>query len=68
MDSHGNFYELTEAQQKAMAGDGYEGKKIDGVVYERLREDVARLDGYLKARVEIDAPKRGKGANKDLAG
>ena len=40
-------------------------------VSEELRQielDQARLDGYLRARVEADAPKRGPGANKDLAG
>ncbi len=60
MDKHGHFYELTDEQRKAVMGDGYEGTKIDGAAYEALLEDVARLDGYLKGRVEADAPKRAR--------
>jgi hypothetical protein len=60
MDPHGYIYEMTDAQREALMGDGYEGMKIDGVAYEQLEQDVARLDGYLKARAEADAPKRRK--------
>ncbi len=58
MDARGNFYELTADQRKALAGDGYEGAKVDGENYETLQQDVARLDGYLKARAEVDRLKR----------
>lgn len=51
------IYELTEEQQKALMGDGYEGKKIDGKTIETLEQDVARLDGYLKGRADSDAPR-----------
>lgn len=68
MDTNGHIYMLTDEQRQAMAGDGYEGTKVDGVRYESLRQDVARLEGFLRGRAESDAPKRGAGANKDLAG
>lgn len=65
MDVNHHIYELTDEQKKAFAGDGYEDEKIDGVIYEKLREDAARLDGYLKGRADSDAPKRER-PNSDL--
>ena len=67
MDTRGNIYELTDAQRESLLGDGFETKKVDGINYDVLREDVARLHGYLKGRADSDREKRGPGANKDLA-
>lgn len=48
------IYEFTDEQKKALAGDGYEDKKIDGKTIETLEQDAARLDGYLKGRADSD--------------
>ena len=59
MDKYGHIYALTDeerelAEQRMRAiMDDAEREKVA-----ELREDVARLDGYLKARAEADAPKR----------
>lgn len=69
MDPRGNIYELTDAERLTLDEIRTGGtEKIDQEKVAQLREDVARLDGYLKGRADSDAPKRGKGANKDLAG
>lgn len=64
MNKDGLIYELTDEQRKALMGDGYEDKKIDGKRLDTLQEDVARLDGYLKGRADSDAPRIR--ANSDL--
>ena len=80
MNKDHHIYELSEAEIAALngerhdeAGDGFDDEQIA-----KLREDVARLDGYLKGRADSDGAKfneglregvkRGKGANKDLVG
>ena len=56
MNKDHEIYELTEAQKKAMlgersddSGDGYDDEQAA-----LLREDVSRLDGYLKGRSDSD--------------
>lgn len=56
MNSEHEIYELTDAQRRAIAGeradeqsDGYDEEQVA-----LLREDVARLDGYLKGRADSD--------------
>lgn len=56
MDPQGNFYELSDAQKEALSN-AMNPKKTE---VDETREDVARLDGYLKARAEVDALKRKK--------
>ena len=68
MDPHGHIYELTEEEIVAANGQPFTGEPIDPSKLSEIREDMARLDGYLKGRADSDRPKRGKGANKDLAG
>ncbi len=62
MNTEHRIYELTDAQRRAIEGeraddqgDGYDEEQVT-----RLREDVARLDGYLKGRADSDkaAPSR----------
>ena len=66
MDTNGLIYALTiEEREQAIKDllevfDDAEREKVAA-----LREDVARLDGYLKARAEADAPKRER-PNSDL--
>ncbi len=54
--------ELTEHEQRLVKEgtlpDDEKGDDLDEAQIARLREDVARLDGYLKARAEADAPNR----------
>lgn len=65
MDPNGHIYELTkEEQERLKKPRGYDQTSHEAEV----REDVARLEGYLKGRAEGDISKRGKGANKDLSG
>lgn len=65
MDPNGHIYELTEEDRQALLG---EPTKIADEEIAALKEDVARMEGYLKGRADSDRPKRGKGANKDLVG
>jgi hypothetical protein len=51
VDKDGNFYQLSDEQKAELSG------VMNPEVVE-TREDVARLDGYLKARAEVDALKR----------
>lgn len=66
MDPHGHIYELSTDELAVL--DENQPVRIDETSLVALREDVARLDGYLRGRADSDRPKRGKGANKDLAG
>jgi hypothetical protein len=68
MDPRGHIYELTDEERESLLRPLPEVPEDEQENAATVREDVARLDGYLKARAEADAPKRGKGANKDLAG
>lgn len=68
MDPRGHIYELSEEEQETLANPSPEPTAEERAKFDALREDVARLDGFLRGRAESDAPKRGKGANKDLAG
>lgn len=65
MDKRGHIYELTEEDKESLSKSMNEPVTADTV---ELHEDVARLEGYLKGRADSDQLKRGKGANKDLAG
>lgn len=65
MDPNGHIYELTEEDKQALLG---EPTPISEEDVAGLKQDVARLEGYLKGRADSDRPKRGKGANKDLVG
>ena len=60
MDKGGHIYELTKEEQEALFKPKPETEREV-----ELREDVARLDGYLKARAEADAPTRER-PNADL--
>ncbi len=52
MNREGLIYELSDAQREALFKPLPESdKEVEA------REDVARLDGYLRARAEADAPK-----------
>ena len=62
MDPHGHIYEIEPNEMKELLGAPRED------AFAQAREDIARLDGYLRGRADSDRPKRGKGANKDLAG
>lgn len=65
MDPNGHVYELNDEEKKLLEKD----RSYDQTPQEsELREDVARMEGYLKGRAEGDRSKRGKGANKDLMG
>lgn len=55
MDRHGHIYEVDEA------------KSSFAELAEQVREDKARLDGYLRARAEIDEPKRDARLAEELA-
>ncbi len=72
MDPNGHIYELTDAEKlaafAAVEESVEETETISKEQIQQLREDVARMHGYLKGRADSDAPLRGKGANKDLAG
>lgn len=79
MDRHGHIYALTDEERKkldeqfptyelAPGGKVYEMTAEEKAKMDELREDAARLDGYLRGRADSDRPKRGPGANRDLAG
>lgn len=61
MDKQGYIYEITDEEMEALEVE--DEKKLA-----LIKEDMARLEGYLKGRADSDRPKRGKGANKDLVG
>jgi hypothetical protein len=75
MNKDGEIYELTELQQKmtedtfrlneAMTDMGIEAQKA----HEKILEDTARLDGFLRGRAEAAQlqKKKGKGSNRDLS-
>lgn len=65
MNKEGRFYELSEEERAALAG---EETGLGDAREAELREDVARLDGYLRGRADADRPKSGPGSNRDLAG
>lgn len=67
MNRDGLIYELTDKDREVLSGIANADVEIDAAKVAELREDVARLDGFLRGRAESDA-KRGPGANKDLAG
>lgn len=71
MDPHGHIYALSDEEREALLKPVSDAEVSDAEAsarFDQTREDVARLDGYLRGRADSDAPKRGKGANKDLAG
>lgn len=69
MDPHGNIYELTDEQRAAMNNEQDAAEQILSEKIVALREDVARLDGYLRGREEekLVREAKGKGANRDLS-
>jgi hypothetical protein len=79
MNEDYDVYELSEVE-KALLKEEVEVPESERERVNQLREDVARLDGYLKgrsdsvrsvigmARGEGPGKARGKGSNKDLAG
>lgn len=79
MNEDYDIYELSEVE-KALLKEEVEVPESERERVNQLREDVARLDGYLKGRSEViskalsmargEGPgkARGKGSNKDLAG
>jgi anti-sigma factor RsiW len=69
MDKSFNIYELSDEDRAALEAETFKPfNEANEARTAELREDVARLNGYLKGRADSDAPKRGPGANKDLAG
>jgi len=72
------IYELTEADRRALnEGLTDEATAEEKAKFDALREDVSRLDGYLKGRADSDREKilgqgigkaLGAGSNGDLAG
>ena len=75
MNSNYHIYELTDYQKKLLDPNTEvlaEGKEK----FDKLKEDIARLEGYLKGRADSDKPKLGDGdgtaygpgSNRDLAG
>lgn len=50
MDRYGNFYELTDKQKEKLADPEFPKPKEEV----ELLEDAARLEGYLKGRIEAD--------------
>lgn len=72
MDPHGHIYALSDEEREALLkpvfGRRGVGRREERPLSTRRSRTVARLDGYLRGRADSDAPKRGKGANKDLAG
>lgn len=71
MNSDHKIYEMSEAQISALKGepipDGSDGFDEEQVV--TLREDLARLDGYLKGRADSDRAQmsRPNRPNRDLS-
>ena len=57
MDKYGHIYALTDEEREAAMKSLHEVAEDEAEKVAALREDVARLDGYLKARAEADAPK-----------
>lgn len=53
------IYELTDAERRALDGEraDEQGDGFDEEQVARMREDVARLDGYLKGRADSDKSK-----------
>lgn len=68
MDKNGHIYALIDEEKARLLDPITEPSPKDKAKFDEVREDVARLDGYLRGRADSDAPKRGPGANKDLAG
>lgn len=66
MDPNWNIYEITDEEIEELRKANREAFDEDRIA--QMKEDVARLEGYLKGRADSDRPKRGKGANKDLVG
>jgi len=66
MDPNGHIYEITDEEMAALRDEC--ATEIPAEQIEQMKQDVARLEGYLKGRADSDRPKRGKGANKDLVG
>lgn len=72
MNKDGLIYKLSDEEQEAALA----SEPLNAAKAAELREDVARLDGYLRGRADSDRPKlgdgdgkaRGPGSNKDLAG
>lgn len=60
------IYELSEVERNALKG-GLTDGTIDEEKLAEIREDVARLSGYLKGRSETHLA-RGKDSNSDLTG
>lgn len=58
MDPNGHIYMLTDDDREALRQPFAEAVDAEKVV--ELREDVSRLDGYLRARAEADAELRAK--------
>lgn len=58
MDKYGHIYGLSDEEREALTKDLHEVTADEAEKVAALREDVARLDGYLKARAEADGPKR----------
>lgn len=56
MNEDFRIYEMTEAQKRALNGEraDEQGDGFDEEQVTKLREDVARLDGYLKGRADSD--------------
>lgn len=65
MDKYGHIYELDEEAQRAILG---EPTKIPDEELEQMKQDVARLEGYLKGRADSDRPKRGARASASEVG
>ncbi len=59
MDANHHIYELSEAQRRALNGEraDEQGDSFDEEQVAVMREDVARLDGYLKGRADSDRTK-----------
>lgn len=63
MDPNGHIFDVEE-ERKRFKREGVEPAEAEA----KLAEAQARLDGYLKGRVDSDRPKRGPGSNRDLVG
>jgi len=78
MDANHHIYELEDFEQRLVKeGPPGEATEAEKAHFDKLREDVARLDGYLKGRADSDREKilgqgigkaLGAGSNGDLAG
>lgn len=68
MNKDHQIYELSEAQKQALKGEQPNDDASDGFDEEQitiLREDAARLDGYLKGRADSDRAQMSR-PNSDL--